>query len=205
MLDVLLTVLFMIVGYLLGSIPTGYLVARMRGVDIQQVGSGNIGATNILRTLGAGPALIVVVLDPLKGFLAVTLPILFGMSAWTVALAGFAAVLGNNFNIFLGLRGGKGIATSLGVFLGVEPLLTLMACVLGLATVALGRYVSLGSLVGVLAAPLMLLARGYFLFPYLYLALAIMLLAFYRHSENIARLQAGTERRLGERLKEKDG
>ncbi len=204
MLDILLTVLFMAIGYLLGSIPTGYLVARARGVDIQQLGSGNIGATNILRTLGAGPALVVMLLDPLKGFLAVTIPILFFMSAWTIALAGIAAVLGNNFNVFLGLRGGKGIATSMGVFLGVEPLLTLMVCVLGVSTIALGRYVSLGSLVGVIAAPLMLLARGNFLFPYLYLALAIMLLALYRHRENVERLQAGTERRLGEQARPKE-
>lgn len=201
MLDIVLTSLFMVIGYLLGSVPTGYLVARARGIDIQKAGSGNIGATNILRTLGIVPALVVLLLDPLKGFLAVTLPILFGMSSWTIALAGLSAVVGNNFNVFLGLRGGKGIATSLGVFLGLEPLLTLMVVVLGLATIGLGRYVSLGSLVGVMAVPLMLLSRGNFLFPYLYLSLAIVVLAFLRHRENIVRLQAGTERRLGERPK----
>jgi acyl phosphate:glycerol-3-phosphate acyltransferase len=199
LLEVFLTILFMVMGYLLGSIPTGYLVARARGVDIQRVGSGNIGATNILRTLGLGAALVVMVLDPFKGFLAVTLPILFGMTPWTVALAGLAAVLGNNFNVFLQLKGGKGIATGLGVLLGVEPLVTLLVVVLGVTVILLSRYVSLGSLVGVLSAPLFLLARGDFLFPYLFMTLCIALLAFYRHRDNILRLQAGSERRLGER------
>ena len=110
MLDVLLAAVTIAIGYFLGTIPSGLLVARVRGVNIQQVGSGNIGATNVLRALGVVPAIIVVVLDPLKGALAALLPGLIGLGPWVTALAGLAAVLGNNFNVLLGLRGGKGPA-----------------------------------------------------------------------------------------------
>lgn len=201
MADILFTLVFMTVGYLMGSIPTGYLLARARGVDIQKVGSGNIGATNILRTLGVVPAVIVALLDPLKSFLATLFPLLLGMSAWTVALTGLAAILGNNFNIFLRFKGGRGVATGLGVLLAIDPLISLLIVILGVSTMLLSRYVSLGSLVGVIAAPLLFLAKGNFLFPYFFLTLAIMLLVFYRHRENIKRLAAGVERRLGEKVK----
>lgn len=199
MIDIALTAVFMVIGYLLGTIPTGYLVARMRGVDIQKVGSGNIGATNVLRAVGIGPALIVALFDPLKGILAVMIPLLMGATPWMIALTGFATVLGNNFNVFLRLRGGKGVATSLGVFLAIDPWITFLATVLGIFTMAVGRFVSLGSLVGVLSVPLMLLATLMVPLPYLYLSLALSLLILFRHRENIRRLTAGTERRLGER------
>ena len=199
MLDIALSAVFIVIGYLVGSIPTGYLVAKAYGVDIQKVGSGNIGATNVLRAVGVGPAIVVAVMDPLKGFLATIFPLLLGVGLWGVALAGLATVLGNNFNIFLGLRGGKGVATSLGVFLAVNPLVTILAALLGLFTMALGRYVSLGSLVGLVAAPLMLLASGDPVVAELFLALALALLTLYRHAGNISRLAQGSERRLGEK------
>ena len=194
----LLAIPFLVVGYLVGTIPTGWLVARARGVDIQQVGSGNIGATNVLRSLGVGPALFVVLMDPVKGAMAAALPLLLGMDQWTVAATGLATVLGNNFNMFLGMRGGKGIATSLGVFLVVNPVVTAVAAVLGIFTMAIGRYVSLGSMVGMVSAPLFLLASGVFPFPDLALATILALLALYRHRENLRRLAKGTERRLGQ-------
>lgn len=193
----LLAIPFLVIGYLVGTIPTGWLVARARGVDIQQVGSGNIGATNVLRAMGAGPALFVVLMDPVKGALAAALPLLLGMDQWTVAATGLATVLGNNFNVFLGMRGGKGIATSVGVFLVVNPIVTVVAAVLGIFTIVIGRYVSLGSMVGMVSAPLFLLASGVFPFPDLALATILALLALYRHRENLRRLAAGTERRLG--------
>ena len=194
----LLAIPFLVVGYLVGTIPTGWLVARARGVDIQQVGSGNIGATNVLRSLGVGPALFVVLMDPVKGAAATALPLLLGMDQWTVAATGLATVLGNNFNMFLGMRGGKGIATSLGVFLVVNPVVTAVAAVLGIFTMAIGRYVSLGSMVGMVSAPLFLLASGVFPFPDLALATILAILALYRHRENLRRLAKGTERRLGQ-------
>ncbi len=201
MLDLLTTLLFMAIGYFIGTIPTGYLVARARGIDIQKMGSGNIGATNILRSVGVVPAIIVMILDPLKGFLATLFPILLLQSTWTIALAGFATILGNNFNVFLKMRGGKGIATSLGVFLAVDPITTLLAAVLGISTIAFGRYVSLGSIIGLLAPPLMLLSKGNFQFPYFYLSVAMAALAMWRHRENIQRLAKGVERRLGDKVK----
>src|SRR5690606_495176 len=145
LLDFTIALLFMVVGYLLGTIPTGFLVARLRGVNIQEVGSGNIGATNVLRTLGVVPAALVMVLDPLKGALATLLPTVLGASGWPVALAGLAAVVGNSFNVFLRLRGGKGIATSIGVFVVVDPLTALLCVLLGVFTILVSRYVSLGS------------------------------------------------------------
>ena len=199
MFDAILVAICMVIGYLLGSIPTGYLLARLRGIDIQASGSGNIGATNVLRTMGVVPALVVVVMDPLKGVLAALLPLAIGLGPWAVALAGLSAVLGNNFNVFLRLRGGKGIATSLGVFLVIDPWITFLAAVLGIGTMLVGRYVSLGSLVGLAAAPLMLLASGRWIDAHLALGVALAALAFWRHRDNLRRLAAGTERRLGGR------
>jgi glycerol-3-phosphate acyltransferase PlsY len=198
-LDIAWSVVFVAIGYLMGSIPTGYLIARAYGVDIQKVGSGNIGATNVLRAIGVVPAIVVAVMDPLKGFLATIFPIVLGVDPWVVALTALATVLGNNFNIFLGLRGGKGVATSLGAFLAVDPLVTVLAAALGLITMALGRFVSLGSLVGIAAAPLLLMASDNELPSEFVLAIALALLAFYRHKGNLDRLAAGTERRIGEK------
>ncbi|HET8986729.1 MAG TPA: glycerol-3-phosphate 1-O-acyltransferase PlsY [Trueperaceae bacterium] len=199
LLDVALSVLCIIVGYFLGTIPTGFLVAKLRGVDIQKVGSGNIGATNVLRALGTLPAIIVVILDPLKGALAALIPTLTGTDTWTIVLSGLAAVLGNNFNVLLRLRGGKGIATSIGVYLVIDPFTALLCIVLGVATILISRMVSLGSLVGMFSLPLFVLAGGNFVMPHLFLAFALTSLAVFRHRENIGRLLAGTERRLGEK------
>jgi|SRR5690625_571799 len=199
LLEVVTAALFIIVGYLAGSIPSGFLIARLYGVDIQKTGSGNIGATNVLRSVGVFPAIVVALLDPVKGYLATLLPVLFGADHWVIALTALATVLGNNFNIFLKLRGGKGIATSLGAFLAVDPLVTVLAMAVGLVTIILGRYVSLGSLVGMASAPLFVIASGSYPTSELLLATALMLLAYYRHWTNIQRLAKGNERRLGEK------
>ncbi len=201
MFDIVVTAVFMVIGYLIGTIPTGYLVAKARGVDIQAAGSGNIGATNVMRTLGVLPAIVVVVVDPLKGAAAVLLPTLLGAGAWTVALTGLATVLGNNFNIMLRLRGGKGIATTLGVFLVINPLASALCVVIGVFTILLSRYVSLGSMVGLFALPLFLVASLNYPMPHLYLAIALASLAILRHRANIRRLISGTERRLGQRAR----
>lgn len=199
LLDVTLTAVTVVVGYFLGTIPSGYLVAKLHGVNIQQVGSGNIGATNVLRALGVVPAIIVVILDPLKGALATLFPILLGLDPWSVALAGLAVVLGNNFNVLLRFRGGKGIATSIGVFLVLSPLVTVFSMALGIFTILVSRYVSLGSMVGMLAMPLFLIISDAEI-PYLLLAIALASLAVFRHRANIKRLLAGNESRLGEKV-----
>jgi acyl phosphate:glycerol-3-phosphate acyltransferase len=202
--DSLLITVFVTFGYLLGTIPTGMLVARWRGVDIRRSGSGNIGATNVLRSVGPFAALVVVLVDPLKGVIAVGLPMLLGLDPWIVSATAIATVLGNTFNVFLGFRGGKGIATSLGVFLIIDPLVTVLAVVLFALTLWLTRFVSLASLLAVAGALLMLLARldadpdVVAAAPKLTTALVLALLAFVRHRENIARLRGGSERRFGE-------
>ncbi|TVR89338.1 MAG: glycerol-3-phosphate 1-O-acyltransferase [Trueperaceae bacterium] len=200
----MLIIVFVTVGYLLGTIPTGMLIARWRGVDIRRSGSGNIGATNVLRSVGPLAALVVVLIDPLKGVIAVGVPTLLGLDPWIVSATAIATVLGNTFNMFLGFRGGKGIATSLGVFLVVDPLVTVLATALFALTLWLTRFVSLASLLAVTGALLMLLARldadpnVVATAPKLTTALVLVLLAFVRHRENVARLRAGAERRLGE-------
>ena len=199
MSDLPLTILCIIVGYLLGSVPTGYLVARARGVDIQKMGSGNIGATNILRSVGVVPAIIVVLMDPLKAMLAMTLPILLGLNPWALALVGIATVLGNTYNVFLKFKGGKGIATSLGVFVMVEPLVALLILILAVSIMVVCRYVSLGALMGSYSAPLMLIAQADIVWANFVLAVVLVTLAFIRHRSNLIKLAAGTERRLGEK------
>jgi glycerol-3-phosphate acyltransferase PlsY len=186
-----------VLAYLMGAIPTGLLVARWRGVDIRAAGSGNIGATNVLRAVGPFAAILVVLIDPLKGVLAVVAPTLLGVGPWWVAAAALAAVVGNCFNVFLGFRGGKGVATSLGVFVVIDPWVTLVAVAIFALTVALGRLVSLGSLVAVCATPVMLLVLGDASPSKLALAFAIAVLITWRHRDNVGRLAAGTERRFG--------
>lgn len=198
-MTILIAIPFVLLGYLLGAIPMGKIVARMHGVDIQAVGSGNIGATNVLRSVGVAPAIIVALTDPLKGAVASLVPLLLGFDPWIVAATAFATVLGNNFNVFLGFRGGKGIATSFGVFVVINPAVSLVGLAMALITMAMGRYVSLGSMVGMISAPLFLLASGDPFLPDLVLTAALALLAGYRHRENLRKLAKGTERRLGEK------
>ncbi len=200
-MNVFIFALCLVAGYLIGSFPTGYFVAKAYGVNIQKVGSGNIGATNVLRSVGLWPALLVVLADPLKAMLSILIADIVGVSEWGLVLAGLATVLGNNFNIFLGWRGGKGVATSLGVGLAIIPVVTLAASAIGILTIALGRYVSLGSVVALFSAPLFLVMRP-FSVPQLFLVLMLLLLVVVQHRENIKRLAEGSERRLG--MKDKD-
>lgn len=188
-----------VAAYLLGSVPTGYLVARARGVNIQNTGSGNIGATNVLRSVGLIPALIVVIMDPLKGLLAVSIPLFLGFGTWIAVLAGLAVVLGNTFNVFLGFKGGKGIATGVGAFAAVEPVTAITILIIALWIMFLGRYVSLGALAGSSSAIPVMLARGDVQWSHFVMAIGINLIAFYKHRENLRKLVAGTERRLGQR------
>src|SRR5690625_2539649 len=185
-----------LVAYLIGSIPSGYLVARVRGVNIQQVGSGNIGVTNVLRSVGVVPAVLVGLADPLKGIIAVLLPRLFGLDPTVIAISGFAVVVGNNYNVFLKFRGGKGIAISFGVMVMINPLTALFSLLIGIYTIALGRFVSLGSLAGIAAAPLFMILQPDVHPAYVWLAVALVLLATWRHRDNIVRLARGEENRL---------
>ncbi|MBC8131504.1 MAG: glycerol-3-phosphate 1-O-acyltransferase PlsY [Deltaproteobacteria bacterium] len=190
-------VLLCLGAYVLGSFPTGLLVARARGIDIRKVGSGNIGATNVARGLGKGWALMVLVCDALKGFLPVFIarqyPLRF--SATVVALAGLAAIVGHMFTVFLRGRGGKGVATSLGVAIGLSPALALLCCaVYGLAY-ATTRLSSVGSLLGIWAFPAAALIYGGVPPEFIALSIATALLVTLRHRDNIRRLARGEEKR----------
>jgi glycerol-3-phosphate acyltransferase PlsY len=193
-----LTLLGVMAAYLIGAIPVGFLVARAAGgTDIRRSGSGNIGATNVLRTLGRGPAVLTLVGDIVKGYLAVTAARAIGTEAWAASGGAVAAVVGNCWPLFLAFRGGKGVATGLGAFLALVPWAVAPAAVLWLAVTSLSRYVSLASLVACVSLPVAAALLGYPRHSVVAAAL-VALIILWRHRENIARLARGTEHRLGE-------
>lgn len=180
--------------YLLGSVNTAFLTARVRGVDIRAVGSGNPGASNVLRAMGKGPAALVYISDLLKGVLPSLLGLLMGSEA-LAGLAGLGAVIGHCYPIFHRLRGGKGVATAGGVVMVLSPpVMFIMIGVYAIAVVAT-RISAVGSLAAVLVTvPALLLAGvGYGAAGWV---AAICLLIIYRHRSNLARLRSGTENRL---------
>jgi glycerol-3-phosphate acyltransferase PlsY len=196
-----LSVLGILAAYLIGAIPVGFLVARVAGgTDIRRSGSGNIGATNVLRTLGTGPAVLTLVGDIVKGYLAVRVAGAIGPEAWTAAGGAVAAVAGNCWPIFLGFRGGKGVATGLGAFLALIPWAVAPAAVLWVAVTALSRYVSMASVIACLSLPVGAVVLGYPAHAAVAAAVTALVIVW-RHRENIGRLVSGTERRLGERTR----
>ncbi len=184
--------LWMILAYLLGSVPFGLLVAKLFcGVDPREAGSGNTGATNVARLCGAKYGVLALVLDVLKGYLPATLAVSGNLGTTGISLVALAAILGHVFSPFLGFKGGKAVATTIGAFLALMPLgalLSVAACVL---VIALTGYVSLGSLTLALCLPVFALLTGRL--AYLPLAAVVMLLLFWRHRENIRRLARGEE------------
>jgi acyl phosphate:glycerol-3-phosphate acyltransferase len=196
--------------YLLGSIPFGYILVRVfQGVDVRSIGSGNIGATNVARSGGKGLAIATLALDAFKGWLPVFLILtLSGIPSSSPAqlhtLAAFSAllaVIGHMFPVWLGFKGGKGVATGLGVFLALAPMAVLIAVTLFLAIVALTHYVSLGSILAAAIIPVLIWWLEWDLFTASALAMctAVALLVIIRHHQNIGRLLAGTESRFGAR------
>jgi glycerol-3-phosphate acyltransferase PlsY len=195
----MIKVLFGLASYLVGSIPTGYLLIRAADrKDIRQFGSGNTGATNVLRVKGLKFAIPVMIVDVLKGFLPAFLALRLFHDPFLAALSGFLAVLGHCFPFSIGFRGGKGMATSIGAFAAVAfpPLLASLAVFV--LTIAASRFVSLGSILAALSYPLFVLLfhgpKAVFLW-----SLAISGLVLFKHKANIQRLLGGTERKLGEK------
>jgi len=183
--------------YLVGAFPVGFLVARVFGVgDIRRHGSGNIGATNVLRAAGWVPALLTLVGDVAKGYLAVAAAGALTGDTDARAAAAVAAIIGNCWSVFLGFRGGKGVATGLGALLNLVPAAVAPAIPVWLAVAVATRYVSLGSILGAACVPLGALLLGYGA-PAVLAALAGTAIIIARHHDNIGRLVAGTERRLG--------
>jgi glycerol-3-phosphate acyltransferase PlsY len=182
----------LITAYFLGSIPTGLLLAKAAGVDIRTSGSGNIGATNVYRTLGRSVGVMTLVGDCLKGLLPVLLARYLHMTEIWIAAIGLAAFLGHVYTIFLGFKGGKGVATALGVFLGVAPLAVCGALLIFGGVVWRSRYISLGSITAAAAMPAFVA-----LFnpqpPLVLMTVAVAALVVWKHRENIQRLRAGTE------------
>lgn len=183
--------------FVLGSVPFGLIVGQLWArVDVRQSGSGNIGTTNVLRTLGPVPAALVLLLDAAKGWLPVVLAVKFGLPEWAVAVAAATAVAGHSWSIFLGFKGGRGVATALGVLIGLSPAAAGVLVLLFAVIVGLSGYVSLGSII---ASALLPFALVYFDAPGTYVALGGVLgvVAVVRHIPNMKRLVAGTENRFG--------
>jgi glycerol-3-phosphate acyltransferase PlsY len=193
-----LTVLLSIVAYLIGSIPTGIVVAKILGApDPRAVGSGNIGATNVGRVAGKAAGIITLVGDVLKGFLIILLAFyIFGNSPKEINIAGLAVFLGHLFPVFLKFKGGKGVATTLGVFLAIGPLQAILALIIFIILVAIFKYVSVASMIASVSIPL-LLNLSPATNPYVPLAVVISVLIILKHSDNIKRLIQGTENKIG--------
>lgn len=190
------TVLILLFSYLLGSVPTGYLLGSLSGVDVRQVGSGNVGATNVARVVGKKQGLLTLLGDAAKGFLPVFVSQQLGFSAAITSLAALAAFLGHLYPVFLKFQGGKGVATALGAFLALAPAATVVLAFTFSVVALASRTVSLASMVSAGLAPLALWALGY-PEPFIVLGLLIALLIIWRHRENIRRLISGTEPKFG--------
>ena len=211
-------ILTALAAYLLGSIPTGFLVAKAKGVDIRAAGSGNIGAANTMRVLGKPAGIFVLLVDAAKGYGACALGAF--IVVWTsdldffddafyvllkrfIVVAGIFAVLGHNYTCWLKFKGGKGIATTAGVYLALAPWAVLIALVVFILAVLVTRYVSAGSIAAAVALP----AAVWVITPHnLLLAIvttALGALAIYKHKSNIQRLIAGTESRIGKKMEDK--
>lgn len=191
-------VILLVLGYILGSVPFGYVMGKLFNVDITRTGSGNIGATNVLRAVGPTAGILVFILDMLKGTLAVVLATIYFSDPLLIILVGLSAILGHMFSFFLKFKGGKGSAVGLGVLLGITPDVFFFSFLLVVLVILISRYVSLASILGALATTwLMLLFQKPL--PYFLAAFATMLLIIYKHKGNLSRLLQGTERKLGEK------
>jgi glycerol-3-phosphate acyltransferase PlsY len=193
-----------VIAYLLGSIPFGYLIVRwQRGIDVRATGSGSIGATNVMRNLGIMGFIATFMLDVGKGVLAVLLASKMTMENPTwVAAAACAAVLGHCFPVWLKFRGGKGVATGVGVFIAIAPLQVVLVLVIFAVLVAIWRYVSLGSIVATAAFPLLVHLMKHPPIQVVLGAAGAAIIIIARHHANIVRLLKGTENKLGQRKAE---
>ena len=195
------SLLLLALGYLLGSMPNGYLAGRwLKGIDLRQCGSGSTGATNVLRNVGKAPALVVFLLDVGKGALAVLLAKSFGLNDWVQVLAGLAALAGHIWPVWLGWKGGKAIATGLGMFLGLAWPVGLACFGLFMAVISISRIVSLSSVVAAIGLPVLMVlagANG----ASISVSVVASVMVLWRHRSNIERLIAGTEPRIGAKAK----
>jgi glycerol-3-phosphate acyltransferase PlsY len=192
-------IILVILSYFIGTLNFAYLLVKWKTKkDIRDFGSGNAGTTNVLRVLGKKYAGLVLLGDILKGVVPILLADAFGTNAWIPVLCGMAVIAGHNWPVTMGFRGGKGIATSIGVFLTFDPKVALICLAVGIALIALTRYVSLGSITGMALLPFVTaFLRG--VGVSLVFAIVISVFSIYRHRSNIQRLIQGNESKLGQK------
>ncbi|KPJ65680.1 hypothetical protein AMJ44_09740 [candidate division WOR-1 bacterium DG_54_3] len=185
-------------GYLIGAIPFGYLIAKIWNVDIRRSGSGNIGATNVFRSLGLFPGLMVFALDLAKGTFAIYLAQQMTDLPWVIILTGLATILGHMYSIFLKFKGGRGVSTSLGVLLGIAPDIFIGTLIFAALVIFITRYVSVASMI----TPILVTVAFFTLkrpLPYTLTAGMVAILIIIRHASNLKRLLEKTEPRVGEK------
>ena len=189
----------LLLGYLLGSIPSGWLAGRwLKGIDLRELGSGSTGATNVLRQVGKGPALVVFLIDVGKGAAAVLIARALGLGDWIQVLAGLTALAGHIWPVWLGFKGGKAVATGLGLFLGLAWPVGLASFGVFLLTLWLFRIVSLSSVLAALSLPLLMI-RFSGIGSYILIALVAMGLVLWRHRSNLSRILEGSEPKIGQK------
>lgn len=193
--------IFVIISYLLGSLPNGLYVANLKGIDIRNEGSKNTGATNVFRVMGAKFGILVLILDALKGFIPLFIADKFGVTGNSLVLIGIIAVIGHTFSPFLNFKGGKGVATSLGIFLYLAPIPMLITLLMFFVVVGITKYVSLGSVLASVMLPLLILIMpvneklGNKVIVFIISALLGSYI-IYKHRANIQRLKNGTENKF---------
>jgi glycerol-3-phosphate acyltransferase PlsY len=197
-----------VVGYLLGSFPAGYFAGRLAGIDVRSVGSGNIGATNVLRVLGKRWGYPVFLIDAFKGFAAVRLAFLFvtfrpeakAFAEYFAIFAAIMSVVGHSFPVWLRFKGGKGVATSAGALIGLMPLAVPLVFLVWVVVFETTRYVSLASIIAAIALPIIVSVLALWKFvdtwALIYFSIMMMLLVLWRHRSNCSRLLKGTEQRF---------
>jgi len=199
-MDTVIAAACIIASYLVGAIPFGLFFGRfLGGVDVRTLGSGNIGATNVLRGAGKKAALMTLLADLVKGLVPVLLTARIGSDDTVTALSGIAAIAGHNFPVYLRFKGGKGVATSFGVVLAVAPWTGLVCLVTWALAAAIWRYSSLSALLAFVPYPLITFALNVHSKPLELLSLFVFGLMYYRHRDNIKRLLAGTEPKIGQK------
>lgn len=191
-------VLLILLGYVLGSVPTGYLVGRAFGVDVRRVGSGNIGTANVLRAAGKWAAILTLAGDMMKGLIPIVTARLVTDNVWVHAAVGLAAVVGHCWPVFLKFKGGKAVATGAGTSIGLAPLVGLGLFAFWWAVVLVSRYTSLGAIAVMVVSPFVFLLTGQPL-PYVLYTVVGGALVLWRHRENARALLAGTERKVGQK------
>ena len=187
--------LYILFAYLIGSIPVGVILARIKGVDPRRVGSSNIGATNVARAAGKTVGILTLVGDIMKGLLPVVYVIHSGQPPSVIALSGMAVFLGHIFPLYLGFKGGKGVATAVGVYLAIEPMAVFIALIVFIIVFIIWRYVSLSSLLAATSMPFIMLALNSEP-QYIYLTCVVVILIIIKHRENIKRLKNRTEQKF---------